>query len=50
MLALSLAAMLLISKGRLDLYGLIPAVLIHMLINIGGTLPLWISQWLHTGM
>jgi membrane protease YdiL (CAAX protease family) len=25
---------------------IIPAIIIHMLFNIGGTLPLWITQWL----
>ena len=28
---------------------LLPAILIHMLFNIGGTLPLWVIQWLRGG-
>jgi membrane protease YdiL (CAAX protease family) len=28
---------------------LIPAILIHAFFDIGGTLPIWISVWLHQG-
>jgi len=26
---------------------LLPAIIVHALFNIGGTLPLWVMQWLH---
>ncbi len=41
---------LVVARYREKTGSLIPAIFIHMLFNIGGTLPLWVIQWLWGGL
>jgi membrane protease YdiL (CAAX protease family) len=37
------------ARYRQSTGSLLPAILVHALFNIGGTLPLWIVEWLRSG-
>jgi membrane protease YdiL (CAAX protease family) len=41
---------LVVAHYREKMGSLLPAIIIHALFNIGGSLPLWVIQWLRGGL